>query len=131
MRLSSGDHCADVLVPLPDVTVTMVAFDGSSPGFSGEPAFNRKEDVIYGRKYGTALTLDVFTPAKQPNGIGIIFVVSGGFFSSHEAVNPSFMQPLLDHPSPIQPYAPGSWGPKAADALVAGHGHWHEPWIVS
>jgi glucose-6-phosphate 1-dehydrogenase len=41
------------------------------------------------------------------------------------------MQPLLDHPSPIQPYAPGSWGPQAADALVAGHGRWHEPWIVS
>ena len=41
------------------------------------------------------------------------------------------MQPLLDHPSPIQPYAPGSWGPKAADALVAGHGRWHEPWIAS
>jgi len=41
------------------------------------------------------------------------------------------MQPLLDHPSPIQPYAPGSWGPNGADALVAGHGRWHEPWIVS
>ncbi len=24
---------------------------------------------------------------------------------------------------------PGSWGPKEADALVAGHGRWQEPWI--
>jgi glucose-6-phosphate 1-dehydrogenase len=39
------------------------------------------------------------------------------------------MQPLLDHPSPIESYAPGSWGPKSADALVAGHSHWHEPWV--
>lgn len=38
------------------------------------------------------------------------------------------MQPLLDRPSTIEPYAPGSWGPAAADRLVAGHGHWHEPW---
>jgi glucose-6-phosphate 1-dehydrogenase len=38
------------------------------------------------------------------------------------------MQPLLDSPSPVQPYAPGSWGPDAAAKLVAGHGHWHEPW---
>ncbi|HVL62685.1 MAG TPA: glucose-6-phosphate dehydrogenase [Microbacterium sp.] len=39
------------------------------------------------------------------------------------------MQPLVDHPSPIHPYAPGSWGPAEADALVADHGGWREPWI--
>jgi glucose-6-phosphate 1-dehydrogenase len=38
------------------------------------------------------------------------------------------MQPLLDAPPPVHPYKPGSWGPKEADALVAGHGRWHEPW---
>jgi glucose-6-phosphate 1-dehydrogenase len=38
------------------------------------------------------------------------------------------MQPLLDNPPPVQPYAKGSWGPAAADRLVAGHGCWHEPW---
>ena len=61
-----------------------------------EPTFDRKEDVIYGRKYGTALTMDVFTPKKDAKGIGVIFVVSGGFFSSHEAINPAFIRPLLD-----------------------------------
>jgi glucose-6-phosphate 1-dehydrogenase len=39
------------------------------------------------------------------------------------------MQPLLDSPPPVHPYAPGSWGPKEADELVAGHGTWHEPWV--
>ena len=39
------------------------------------------------------------------------------------------MQPLLDAPPPVEPYAPGSWGPPGADRLVAGHGRWHEPWI--
>jgi glucose-6-phosphate 1-dehydrogenase len=38
-------------------------------------------------------------------------------------------QPLLDSPPPVQPYAPGTWGPKAADELLAGHGTWHEPWV--
>ena len=41
------------------------------------------------------------------------------------------MQPLLDAPPPVHPYAPGSWGPAAADALVAGHGRWHLPWIAA
>jgi glucose-6-phosphate 1-dehydrogenase len=40
------------------------------------------------------------------------------------------MQPLLDTPGPVHPYVPGSWGPEAAEKLVAGHGCWHEPWIV-
>ena len=41
------------------------------------------------------------------------------------------MQPLLDAPPPVHPYAPGSWGPEAADKLVAGHGRWHGPWVVA
>ena len=38
------------------------------------------------------------------------------------------MQPLVDSPPPVHPYAKGSWGPQAADRLLAGSGHWHEPW---
>ena len=41
------------------------------------------------------------------------------------------MAPLLDAPPPVHPYKPGSWGPEAADAVVAGHGRWHEPWVVA
>jgi glucose-6-phosphate 1-dehydrogenase len=41
------------------------------------------------------------------------------------------MQPLMDAPPAVQPYAPGSWGPEAAEQLVAGHGRWHGPWIES
>jgi glucose-6-phosphate 1-dehydrogenase len=41
------------------------------------------------------------------------------------------MQPLLEAPPPVHPYAPGSWGPEAADKLLAGDGRWHEPWVAS
>jgi glucose-6-phosphate 1-dehydrogenase len=41
------------------------------------------------------------------------------------------MQPLLDSPPAVNPYAPGSWGPKEGDDLVAGFGRWHGPWIES
>src|SRR5262245_3127726 len=58
--------------------------------------FKRTEDVIYGRKFGTALTFDVFQPART-NGLGIFLMISGGWFSAHEAINPAFFRPLLDH----------------------------------
>jgi glucose-6-phosphate 1-dehydrogenase len=38
------------------------------------------------------------------------------------------MQPLLDAPPPVHPYAPGTWGPEAANGLL-GDGKWQGPWI--
>ena len=35
--------------------------------------------------------------------------------------------PLLEHPPPVQPYAPGSWGPQAALDHLAAPYHWHLP----
>jgi acetyl esterase/lipase len=57
--------------------------------------FKRTEDVIYGRKFGTALTLDVLQP-HPANGVGILLMVSGGWFSSHEAINANYIRPLLN-----------------------------------
>jgi len=37
-------------------------------------------DVVYGHKHGMALTFDVFKP-EEPNGAGILFMVSGGWYS--------------------------------------------------
>ena len=36
--------------------------------------------------------------------------------------------PLLDLPEQPLPYAPGSWGPEAAEHLVTDHGAWRQPW---
>ena len=54
-------------------------------------------------------------------------------FTQQDAVEETWrvMQPLLDAPPPVHPYKQGSWGPEAADELVAGHGRWHEPWVTS
>jgi glucose-6-phosphate 1-dehydrogenase len=41
------------------------------------------------------------------------------------------MQPLLDNPPPVHRYAPGTWGPEAAESLVAGHGRWYGPWVTA
>ena len=62
-------------------------------------AYTRTDDIIYGRKYGMALTMDLLKPAK-PNGAAVLWVISGGFFSSHEeTLDPGFVsrvEPLLD-----------------------------------
>ncbi len=36
--------------------------------------------------------------------------------------------PLLERQRPVEPYAPGTWGPPSAAELIRGHGRWHGPW---
>jgi acetyl esterase/lipase len=56
--------------------------------------YTRTRDVIYGRKAGLALTMDVFVP-KKPNGAGVIAVVSGGWFSRPQSIRPAMYAELL------------------------------------
>ena len=37
------------------------------------------------------------------------------------------VDPVLDHDDDVHPYPPGSWGPDAANELIATHGRWHNP----
>jgi acetyl esterase/lipase len=73
------------------------AQDKKEPKKKG-PTYTRTEDVIYGRKYGLAMTLDVFAPKdrEKANGAGIIFCVSGGWFSAKQATPVGFIAPLVD-----------------------------------
>jgi acetyl esterase/lipase len=69
----------------------------TGPAFcvADDESFTRQSDVIYGRKHGMALTLDVFKPKEKPNGAGVVWTVSGGWFSSHEHINVDFLRELL------------------------------------
>jgi acetyl esterase/lipase len=39
-------------------------------------------DVVYGHKDGLAMTFDVFQPKQDANGAGVLFMVSGGWYSN-------------------------------------------------
>jgi acetyl esterase/lipase len=58
-------------------------------------AQERIQDLIYHKAGGTAFTLDVFKPAK-PTGAVVIWIVSGGWVSTHEAINPGLASAYND-----------------------------------
>ena len=59
------------------------------------PPHARTEDLVYGRKFGVALTLDVIQPEK-PNGYGIVYMVSGGWVSGYSPNTPLYYAPFLE-----------------------------------
>ena len=70
------------------VVITINLFGGSAaPATASEVEITA--DVVYGHKYGMALTFDVLKPAN-PNGAGVLRMVSGGWLSRwrppHESV---------------------------------------------
>jgi len=60
--------------------VAMLAF-----GAVADTGVSITPDVVYGHKDGMALTYDVVEPADDANGAGILFMVSGGWFSRWSA----------------------------------------------
>ena len=59
------------------------------------PTVERSDGVVYGHRNDQPLTLDVIRPA-QPNGLGVAFMVSGGWKSGAPGETPVWMlAPLL------------------------------------
>jgi len=77
--------------PIVTLLSFLLWFEVALAGFAQDAAkFTRVEDIIYGRKHGLALTLDMLRPA-EPNGLGVVFIVSGGWYSAKRAINPQFL----------------------------------------
>ena len=139
------------------VTQTELRLVFKHPPKLGFPAFDNVEpnQLIVKLDPSTGVRLEV--EAHRADGVGTIaldmeFAEEGGEgptpyevllhaalvghsirFTRQDVVEEAWrvMQPMLDAPPPVHPYAQGSWGPDAANELVAGFGRWHGPWIAS
>ena len=61
--------------------------------------------------------------------LGDAMAGDGSLFSDQETVEAAWavVDPVLANHHPVVPYPSGAWGPKEADALIAGDGGWHNP----
>ena len=58
-------------------TIVTAQDSAASEAVDANVAFTRIREVVYGRKFGIALTMDVFMPNTRANSAGIIVVCSG------------------------------------------------------
>lgn len=61
--------------------------------------------------------------------LGDAMAGNGALFTREDAVEAAWaaIEPVLGEHAPVLPYKRGSWGPKAADALIAADGGWYNP----
>lgn len=85
------------MIRLSLVVSLILAFNTSSAWTADKDA-RITADVVYGHKFGLAMTFDVYQPTENANGAGVLFMVSGGWYSSWappQSANPLF-KPLTD-----------------------------------
>jgi glucose-6-phosphate 1-dehydrogenase len=72
-------------------------------------------------------------PTPYENLLSAALVGNSQRFTRQDGVQECWrvMAPLIENPPPVVGYAKGSYGPAEADALLAGHGRWRGPWVVS
>jgi acetyl esterase/lipase len=89
------DGAKGLAAALPQSEVTRAKPVPPNPPAQVDPVrFQHTADVIYGRRHGTALTLDIYTPEKGLNGAAVLWIVSDGFYSRSEMIAPD--RPWVD-----------------------------------
>jgi glucose-6-phosphate 1-dehydrogenase len=92
---------------------------------AGEEAFEPADlEVLFEKKPGE-------DPEPYERLLGDAIAGRYQLFTRQDAVEETWrvVQPLLDEPGPVHPYAPGTWGPKEANDLTRGIAQWNEPWL--
>jgi glucose-6-phosphate 1-dehydrogenase len=92
---------------------------------AGEEAFEPADlEVLFEKVAGAE-------PEPYERLLGDAIAGNHQLFTRQDAIEETWrvVQPLLDDPGPVHPYAPGSWGPREADGLTRGIAQWSEPWL--
>jgi len=53
----------------------------ASAATAQETPYTQRENVVYGEAHGVGLVMDIFTPVGAKNGVGVVDVISGAWYS--------------------------------------------------
>lgn len=67
--------------PLPLILAAVIGFALCNALAQDDAPYKRTENLVYAEVHGVGLLADIFVPVEKPNGLGIIDVVSGAWYS--------------------------------------------------
>jgi glucose-6-phosphate 1-dehydrogenase len=113
------NHLSFRIEPEPGARMRLWAKAAADDGF--EPA---DLEVLFEREPGSDPEPYERLLGDALNGIHTLFTRQDAIEETWRVV-----QPLLDQPGPVLPYAKDTWGPEAAQDLVHGTTAWADPWL--
>jgi acetyl esterase/lipase len=63
------------------VSAGLMLILGAAAATAQETPYSQNENLVYGEVHGVGLLMDVFTPSGKRNGLGVIDVISGAWYS--------------------------------------------------
>src|ERR1700749_1516064 len=63
---------------------------------ASSPVFRQQENVVFAEVHGIGLVMDIFTPTGKRNGLGIIQVASGAYFSDRGKIRDQMKTKVYD-----------------------------------
>ena len=64
--------------------------------WSDDLPYKQRQDLVYGEVHGAGLLMDVFTPTGKTNGIGIIDIASGSWYSDRGKIRDHKLAGMFD-----------------------------------
>src|SRR5438093_5381029 len=68
------------------IAILLVGWVAAVAAETAAQLYEQKMDLVYGEVHGTGLLMDVFTPKGKANGLGIVDVVSGAYYSDRNKI---------------------------------------------
>jgi len=82
-------------MPIPALFVTLLLLTSVVQADDSLPYVQRK-DVVFSEVHGTGLLMDIFTPKGKSNGLAIVDVVSGAWYSDRNKIRDHTLAQLYD-----------------------------------
>jgi acetyl esterase/lipase len=86
------------LVPLIPIIVLAATIGENQPSLAwgDDLPFEQQQNVVYGEGHGVGLLMDVFRPTANANGLGIIDVASGAWYSDRGKIRDHMLAGVYD-----------------------------------
>jgi glucose-6-phosphate 1-dehydrogenase len=138
------DTATEVLVELKAAPQALFADSTPTTGLANYLRFRLSPDSAIGLaarvkiagKQFVGVQRELYLLEEQPGEetpyerlLGDAMAGDGALFTREDAVEAAWavVEPVLKHHHHTRPYKRGTWGPKAADSIIAAPGGWHNP----
>ena len=96
INVNNMHHTRTLMRTAPVLTFLVALLALSSLAHADDLPYVQRKDVVFSEVHGTGLLMDIFTPRGKSNGLAIVDVVSGAWYSDRNKIRDHTIAQLYD-----------------------------------